>query len=137
MIANRVTRGNRDLARWAFEYAQHIRLIGPPRFVAPGAIQNGLILQKHRFVERLEIREPEVCKALTTLVERLSRPHIQNGWVPLYIVIQSMEQDPQLYGYIHGEYDFWINRTIAKYGTLQMDGRHPQTPLRPKTQEQQ
>jgi hypothetical protein len=135
MLANRVTYGNRQLATWAFEYAKHIRLVGLPKFDVPSAVQNALSLQKHRVVQRLDNREFAVSQALTALVERLSRPHIDDGWVPMHVVIQRMEQDPQQFGYTHGEYHFWINRTAIRYRTLKIEGRAPQIFIRPTAQE--
>ncbi|GCE12803.1 hypothetical protein [Tengunoibacter tsumagoiensis] len=127
------THGNRELAEWAIEYAQTIKLVEIDWQETSEGGHETIYLKRHRFVHMLDQREAIVCQALSQLVRRLSQHSLHGGWLPRPLVLQAMAED-SIYGYCLGEYDYWLNqathRKILERLTERQEGHAPHNYLR-------
>jgi hypothetical protein len=110
-LARFVTYGNKQEAGWILDYAKSIKLVD----IEKKDTQNGKIdhvfLKYHSFVRQLDQREESVCQALAELVK--SKQRGADGWVPRYIIVSEMEEDPQ-FGFSRGEHDYWLDQAIHR-----------------------
>jgi len=126
-LARRFTHGDKQIAKWAIEYAKEIRMVRTTDARAAGIPAGLLFLHfRHPIVEDLDKREDDVCRGLVELVRMLSKPHLQNGYVPQHIIMSEMAKQSR-FGYVQGEYEYWLNQAIHRHKLLstKIESGHP------------
>lgn len=110
-ISRYVTSNDDNLANWAFEYAENIKLV-----TGDNNTDQNRYLNNHSFVRNLDRREAEVTKAVLELVRNTKCD--SQGWIPRHVVIHSMGNDFK-FGYTMGENDYWLDQAIFRMRYLE------------------